>query len=186
MSKMDRHSTTDIHSLKKETPRLFNLNFLKSGSYFFGQCSHSCATSCHFKICKWKGEEFLFWASVFPRLYHGEVGCRQSMNTSFHRSWSASCATFQSGTIVCRPLHVFSIFTKHRYSIWCRSLQTIYMRVLNNTGVEFSRFTCSLWLLTICALLIVKYRCSAASKNFHTQRVPTNTDQWLKLRTSTG
>ncbi len=66
MSKMDRHSTTDIHSLKKETPRLFNLNFLKSGSYFFGQCSHSCATSCHFKICKWKGEEFLFWASVFP------------------------------------------------------------------------------------------------------------------------
>ena len=39
------------------------------GVTFFGQCSHSCAPSGHFKICKWKGEEFLFWVSVLPSLY---------------------------------------------------------------------------------------------------------------------
>ncbi len=32
---------------------------------------HSSAPSGHFKICKWKGEEFLFWVSVYTDTGYG-------------------------------------------------------------------------------------------------------------------
>ncbi len=44
-----------IHSPKKETPRLFDLNFKNWGVTFFDQCSSLLSLrtpSRHFKICK--------------------------------------------------------------------------------------------------------------------------------------
>ena len=66
------HSKLPIHSPKKGTPRVFNLIFWKFGINFFWSVrltfiilgswdiSLPCTPSGHFKICKWKGEEFLF------------------------------------------------------------------------------------------------------------------------------
>ena len=54
-----------IHSPKKETPRLFNLKFKKCNLTLAMSPTCHSTPSGHFKICKWKGEEFLYWASVY-------------------------------------------------------------------------------------------------------------------------
>ena len=73
------------------------------GVTFFGQCSqllslgsrHSSAPSGHFKICKWKGEEFLFLGECIHCMSEAQAESWKCVHT-WPRVWDSMCA-FSAG-----------------------------------------------------------------------------------------